>query len=241
MKSLPKISFVIPLHNRAEMVLDALNSLLDQTISNWEAIVVDDNSTDNPKSTVKGFDPRVRLVKLPKNKGRGASAARNYGNSLAKAKLIAVLDSDDLAKPERAELALKSYKQEKWDFYCAYRETLGKMKGGLTKQRVIPTKWDSELFKTQSFVTHSSVVYTKKSAMEIKYDTKLTALEDYDLITRFIVNKKKMFLDPVITTVYRRHSGETITTHVDKSIRLELLHTIRKMRGWEQEEPTRQI
>jgi glycosyltransferase involved in cell wall biosynthesis len=241
MKSLPKISFVIPLHNRAEMVLDALNSLLDQTISDWEAVVVDDHSTDNPEATVKGFDHRVRLVKLPDSKGRGAAAARNYGNKLAKAELIAVLDSDDWAKPERAERAIKSYNKRKWDFYCAYRETVGVMKGALTTQKVLPTKWDSELFKTQSFVTHSSVVYTKKSALEIKYDQNMVPLEDYDLITRFIVSGKKMFLDPFITTVYRRHDGVTLTSHTKKSYRLKLLHSIRILRGWEQESKRSQI
>ncbi len=233
MKSSPKISFVIPLHNRAEMVLEALQSLKDQTIAEWEAIVVDDHSSDNPASTVSGFDPRVLLVSLPDNHGRGSACARNYGNFLAKAELIAVLDSDDLAKPERAQRALDSYQKHHWDFYCARRELVGEMKGALTVQKVLPDVWDSELFKTQSFVTHSSVVYTKRSAMEIPYNSALAALEDYDLISRFISLGKKMFLDPIITTVYRRHEGETITTHVSKEDRLKILHDIRSWRGWE--------
>src|SRR4051812_25383502 len=101
MKSLPKISFVIPVYNRAEMVLEALQSLKDQTISEWEAIVVDDHSTDNLEAALKDYDPRVHYVRLPDKRGSGAACARNFGNLLAKSELIAVLDSDDLAKPDR--------------------------------------------------------------------------------------------------------------------------------------------
>jgi glycosyltransferase involved in cell wall biosynthesis len=236
MGSLPKISFVIPLHNRAEMVLEALQSLKEQTISEWEAIVVDDHSTDNPERTVVGFDPRVRLVSLPDARGRGSSCARNYGNLIAQAELIAVLDSDDLALPERAERAIISYNAYHWDFYCARRELRGEMKGALTAQKVLPEVWDSELFKTQSYVTHSSVVYTRKAALQIPYNSALPALSDYDMITRFIESGKKMFLDPIVTTVYRRHEGETITTDVDQALRVKLLHAIRTWRGWEEED-----
>lgn len=235
-KTLPKISFVIPVRNRAVMILDALQSLKDQTISEWEAIVVDDNSSDNLEEVVNGYDPRVKYIRLPQNRGNGSAAARNYGNYLAKAELIAVLDSDDLAKPERAIRAFESYEEHKWDFYCARRELVGEMKGALTIQRTIPEVWDSELFKTQSYVPHSSVVYTKKAALEIPYNSALPALSDYDLISRFITLGKKMYLDPVITTVYRRHEGETITTHVSQELRVKLLHSIRTWRGWEQED-----
>lgn len=237
MKSSPKISFVIPVHNRALLIQDALTSLIDQSISEWEAIVVDDNSTDNLEEVVKTFDERVKYIKLPSNRGRGAACARNYGNLLAQSELIAVLDSDDLAKPDRAERAIKSYEEHNWDFYCARRELVGELKGALTIQKTLPEKWDSELFKTQSYVTHSSVVYTRNAALEIPYNSSLTALEDYDLITRFIVSGKKMFLDPYVTAVYRRHEGETITTHVAQEYRTKLLHAIRTWRGWEEESP----
>lgn len=236
MKASPKISFVIPVRNRANMVLDALQSLKGQTVSEWEAIIVDDNSSDNLEEVINGYDPRVRYARLPQNRGSGSACARNYGNYLAKTELIAVLDSDDLAKPNRVERALKSYEEHKWDFYCAGRELVGEMKGALTIQKTIPEVWDSELFKTQSYVTHSSVVYTKKAALEIPYNCALPALSDYDLISRFITLGKKMYLDPVITAVYRRHENETITTHIPQELRVKLLHTIRNWRGWEQED-----
>lgn len=216
------------------MILDALQSLKDQTISEWEAIVVDDHSTDNLEEIVTGFDPRVRYVRLPDMRGRGVSCARNFGNLLAKAKLIAVLDSDDLAKPERAEKAIKSYKKHKWDFYCARRETLNLVTGEIKQQKVSPVKWESELFKTYSFVPHSTVVYTKRAALEIPYNSALECLDDYDLITRFIVSGKKMFLDPVVVAICRQHDKGSISTSVSKDDQEKVLHQIRIWRSWEE-------
>lgn len=232
MKSLPKISFVIPTYNRANMILDALQSLKEQTAPEWEAIVVDDHSTDNLKEVVKNFDPRVHCVRLPDNRGRGVSCARNYGNLLAKAELIAVLDSDDLAKPKRAELALKSYAEHRWDFYCARRETLYMETGEFKPQKVSPDYWDSELFKTYSFVSHCTVVYTKKAALEIPYNSALTCLDDYDLISRFMELGKSMFLDPVSVAIYRKHGNGSITDNVSTDNQEVLLDEIRTWRGW---------
>jgi len=233
MKSLPKISFVIPIRNRAEMVLDALRSLQAQTMTEWEAIVVDDHSTDNPERTILNFDSRVHLVKLPDIMGQGVSCARNYGNMCANADLIAVLDSDDLAMPNRAELAIKSYIEHKWDFYCTRRENINELTGIKTLQNLQLQAWDTEEFIKASFVGHSTVVYTKKAAMEIPYNSTLTSVDDYDLISRFIALNKKMFLDPEVTTIYRVHEGERITTHIKQEQRDEELRLIRLWRGWD--------
>ena len=236
MSSLPKISFVLPVRNRAKLLFEALQSLRAQTISEWEAIVVDDHGTDKLEKKLEGFDSRVRYVSLPDKCGNGVACARNYGNLVARAKLIAVLDSDDLAKPDRVERVLKSYAIHKWDFYCSARETIGEVKGALTIQKKTPKTWSGELFKTQSYVTHSSVVYTRTSALEIPYNSVLFSLEDYDLITRFITAGKRMFYDPAVTVIYRRHEGETLTTHVSMRLRKKMLHAIRTWRGWEKED-----
>lgn len=240
MKLSPKISFVIPVYNRANMILDCLNSLKAQTINEWEAIVVDDHSTDDLEKVLKDYDNRVHYVALPEKRGNGVACARNYGNLLANAPLIAVLDSDDLAKPNRGELAVKSYEEHNWDFYCTHRETLNLSSEEvktLTKPQSPPLQWDSELFKTFSYVTHSSVVYTRKAALEIPYNSALPALDDYDLISRFIEARKKMFLNPVVTVYYRRHDKGNISKKISREYQLKLLHAIRTWRGWENEDP----
>ena len=96
----PAISVVIPLYNREAMIGPAVESVLGQTFTDFELIVVDDGSTDNGPTIVEGFsDPRVRLIRQDRN--RGANAARNEGVRQARGSIIAFLDSDDLFLPNK--------------------------------------------------------------------------------------------------------------------------------------------
>ena len=89
-------SVVICTYNRAKLLPRALDSLLAQSEQDWEAIVVDDGSTDHTKSVVANFSafcPNIRLFQRANNRGPGA--ARNIGVKLSKGRYITFLDSDD--------------------------------------------------------------------------------------------------------------------------------------------------
>jgi glycosyltransferase involved in cell wall biosynthesis len=89
-----KISVILPVHNRADVLPRAVQSVIDQELSDFELLVVDDGSTDDSASVADSFvDPRVRLLRLPRN--RGGNVARNEGIRAATAPLLAFLDSDD--------------------------------------------------------------------------------------------------------------------------------------------------
>jgi glycosyltransferase involved in cell wall biosynthesis len=97
------VSVVIPTYNRAHLVGRAIRSVLGQTFSDFELIVVDDGSTDNTVEVVRGFqDPRIRLVRLAKN--CGGSRARNEGIRVARGEWVAFLDDDDEWLPRKLEL-----------------------------------------------------------------------------------------------------------------------------------------
>lgn len=232
---MPKISFVIPTRNRSKLVIEALKSLQQQTETDWEAVVVDDHGSDDSQQAIAELtDERIRYIRLPDNCGRGVASARNYGNQLAQADLIAVLDSDDICLPERAQLAIESHKEHGWDFYSTNRITEN-MVTGERKSPKLPDHWDAEAFKTYSYVTHSSVVYTKKAALEIPYNSALPVLDDYDLISRFIEAGKKMYLDSkAVTVVWRRHP-QTVTND-SMLIQKTYLQAIRSWRGWIKED-----
>ncbi|WP_394752639.1 glycosyltransferase family 2 protein [Crenothrix sp.] len=111
----PRISIVMPLYNKAATVAQSIASVLDQTVSNWELVVVDDGSTDEGIAVVSALqDPRIRLV-LQVN--AGVSAARNKGIAESRTDLIAFLDADDVWLPTFLEsiLALqKDFPQAQW-------------------------------------------------------------------------------------------------------------------------------
>jgi glycosyltransferase involved in cell wall biosynthesis len=95
----PRVSVIIPTYNRADMVGDAIQSVLDQTYSDWELIVVDDGSTDNTGDVVARYeDERIRHIHQANRKLPGA---RNTGIRAAHGELIAFLDSDDLFLPRK--------------------------------------------------------------------------------------------------------------------------------------------
>ncbi|TQN59763.1 glycosyltransferase family 2 protein [Agrobacterium tumefaciens] len=99
----PDISFVIAAYNAADTIEAAIQSALDQQGVTLEVIVVDDRSADDTIALVEGIaiiDPRVRLLALAENVGPGG--ARNAGIEAATGRWIAVLDSDDVIRPERS-------------------------------------------------------------------------------------------------------------------------------------------
>lgn len=92
-------SIVIPVYNRAQLVKKAISSVLNQSIVNFELIVVDDSSTDETPQEVRKFlDPRIKLISLTENGGN--AKARNMGWKAAKGEWIVFLDSDDWFEPE---------------------------------------------------------------------------------------------------------------------------------------------
>lgn len=107
-----RVSIIIPTYNRAHTVCRTLDSVLAQSHSDWEAIVVDDGSRDNTRDVIAtqyGHEPRIRYS--VKQNG-GAAAARNAGLGLATGDFIAFLDSDDTWVPWKLELQLQCFRVE---------------------------------------------------------------------------------------------------------------------------------
>ncbi|WP_296746362.1 glycosyltransferase family 2 protein [Mesorhizobium sp.] len=107
--TVPLISVVTPTHNRRSQVVRAVESVLAQTLTQFEHIVVDDGSTDGTAQALAQIrDPRLIYVGA---KWRGANAARNAGIERARAPIVTFLDSDDVYLPERLERTLARFDQ----------------------------------------------------------------------------------------------------------------------------------
>lgn len=101
---MPKVSVIIPTYNRSKSISRTINSVLNQTYTDFEIIIVNDNSNDNTETIINSFlnsDPRLRYIKHNVNKGGPAS--RNTGIKNSNGKYIALLDDDDEWYPEKLE------------------------------------------------------------------------------------------------------------------------------------------
>ncbi|MBD2071195.1 glycosyltransferase [Leptolyngbya sp. FACHB-671] len=94
----PRVSVIIPAYNCAEYIAETIESVLNQTYSDYEIIVVDDGSTDATREVAKAYGDRLQYVY---QQNQGAAAARNRGMRLARGELIAFLDGDDLFSPDK--------------------------------------------------------------------------------------------------------------------------------------------
>jgi glycosyltransferase involved in cell wall biosynthesis len=106
---MPDVSVIIPLYNKGRLVARALDSVFAQTFRDFEAIVVDDGSTDDGPDTVRSYDdPRLRLIHQPNS---GPGAARNRGVRESSALAVAFLDADDEWLPGFLEKSLENLRQ----------------------------------------------------------------------------------------------------------------------------------
>lgn len=112
MESAPLVSVIMPAHNSAAFISEAIGSVVQQTHSKWELIVIDDASQDDTVSIVENLsnhDQRIKLIKNIQNLGPGPS--RNAGIKAANGDFIAFLDSDDLWLPDKLKVQLKFMKE----------------------------------------------------------------------------------------------------------------------------------
>ena len=95
----PKVSVLVPAYNAAATLAATLDSVRQQTFTDWELVVVDDGSTDTTAEVARACqDPRIRLIRQTNT---GLAGARNQGFAQARGEFFAILDADDLARPDR--------------------------------------------------------------------------------------------------------------------------------------------
>lgn len=118
------ISIIMPSYNTAKYINESIKSVINQTYSNWELIIVDDCSSDNTDEIIKSInDDRIIYIKNKVNSG--AAISRNKALKYAKGKWIAFLDSDDVWLPEKLEKQIQFMKRNDYKFtYTDYRINL---------------------------------------------------------------------------------------------------------------------
>lgn len=213
----PFFSVIIPLFNKEKYIEATLNSVLNQTYTEFEVIIVDDGSTDNSLSIVKkNRDSRITLIE---QENKGASFARNNAIAHAKGKYIAPLDADDIwYENHLSELkGLINLFPDAGVFCNNYQVKLNKH---LVKKAnfnfeyddeplIIPDFFDANIFNY--IATSSSSAFLKSSFIKLgTYDTSLRTAQDLDIWIKFALNYKVAF-NPCITMTYNHFDNTSLS------------------------------
>lgn len=197
---MPKISFVLPTHNRLEFVGECIQSLIEQTEKDIEIIVVNDNSQDGTKEFLDEWaatDPRVKVIHNEENLGAGRS--RNLGTSVANSPIIAVCDDDDVYPPDRAEVTLRWFKEHPESELVNFPY----MRIGYFAEHLEPfygSEFDEKAFKengTVNYFCNPTVAFKQSSALEMggyPAETK-NMTDDIQFVKNWIEAGKKIDFD----------------------------------------------
>ena len=209
-----KISIIIPTYNRANLITQSVQSVLNQTYKNIEIIVIDDGSTDNTQKIINKInDKRIRYIKF--NKNNGASYARNIGIKIAQGKYISFQDSDDLLNNKKLEKQVKNLKKNKscLDF-CKFSIHINDsynvvFPSNYTEINISNKQLYDELLDKGNFISTQSILVKKSYIQKYLFDINLPRLQDYDLVLRIIPKVKVSYTNEILLDIY--HQNDSIS------------------------------
>ena len=196
------ISVVIPTYNRARVILRAINSVIRQTYTNFELIVVDDGSTDDTKKIVLSIqDERIRYEY---QKNQGAQVARNTGLNMAQGKYVAFLDSDDEWAETFLFEAKKKFEGDK-TIGCVY--CLMGSKDSVEKVDTFYNPLQGDIYceaLEQGYITAPSSLIIRKSCFDAigNWDTSFCACQDDDMCFRLAKHFRFALIPKVLCVVH---------------------------------------
>ena len=219
------ISVIIPVYNRPQQVKRAINSVLRQSYSNYEIIVVDDGSTDETPEILAEYEGEISIFRTRNN---GVSAARNYGVDKAQGSYVAFLDSDDEWKPKKLHRQIEFMIKENWKI--SQTDEVWIRNGSFLNKKEKHKKPEGDIFipSLKLCTVSPSAVMMKKSRYEQYggFDETLPVCEDYDLWLRMAVREKFGLLNEKLVIKYGGHDDQLSSTPAMDKYRIISLHRI---------------
>lgn len=213
------ISIVIPTYNRAGTLARSIQSVLAQSYSDWELVIVDDGSTDNTQEVVKPFvqrDERIHYIFCPENKGQ--AVARNKGIQVSGGEYIAFQDSDDCWMPDKLQHQV-SMMEEHPEYGLVYGQVVYD-EGGALSVPYPPIDAGDRVFEAclmQNQIGTPTMLVRKAVFDEIGlFDTSLFALEDYELALRITKHYPTGFIAEPVVTAYK--SADSVSRDLGKHL-----------------------
>lgn len=216
------ITVITPTYNRAQYLSQAVDSVMAQTYTDWELLVVDDNKPDSEarKATTEVMshysDPRIHYIQNKRN--MGGAAARNVGIFQAKGEYIAFLDDDDMYLPDRLEIQLKQMLEHDWDVSvmdgATYNFVTGEklaerhqqLRNGMTKEELIRSHLLYHISGTNSFMYRTAFI------QQIGGFDDIPSCQEYILMQKSLDADPRFGYIPEIHIKNFMHPGDQLST-----------------------------
>lgn len=216
----PIVSIIIPVFNREGLIRETLESILNQTYTNWECIIVDDQSTDNSIKEVKKFiekDNRFKLYSRPLGTPKGANVCRNYGFNISKGKYVHWFDSDDIASVFCYELIVSLLEQNNVDFCRFGRKVFHNQlileensKPSIEKIVFIDRKNIYDLLTNTISFNTCNVLWKRESIGKERFSEAINYADEWEFYSRLLSNNLKGISTDTVLYYGRKHK-ESLT------------------------------
>jgi glycosyltransferase involved in cell wall biosynthesis len=213
--SKPLVSVLLPAYNAQAYIESAVNSIRNQTFRDFELIIIDDGSRDGTLVRIEALaaeDDRIRVVS---RENRGLIKTLNEAISLAQGDLIARMDADDIAYPERLERQVAAFKSNPGLCLCGTGiDTLNRGRIFSGKPHSILTEGSARVLSIfYTILLHPTFMIDRRVAGgELYYDEAYPHAEDFDLIRRLASRSPILFL-PEPLLAYRQHENSVTMKH----------------------------
>ena len=209
---MPKVSVIIPAYNVEKYIGETLDSVLTQTYSDFEVVVVDDGSQDQTASIIKQYQTKYpKKIRLIQKENGGPSKARNVGIKASTGEYIAFIDADDLWLPGKLEKQVGYFEKQPSQVGLVYTNAKKFDEQGIwtlpkryRKKRAYG--WIYKDLLRQNMIPNQSVIVRKRCFEEVGFfEEFLDIIEDHDMWIRIAMKYEIAFLEETLS-LYREHS-----------------------------------
>ena len=209
------VSIITPTYNSEEYIFATIQSVQNQTYTNWELLIIDDCSTDKTIEIIFNLiklDSRIKLVALTENKGTGI--ARNTGVSNSKGSYISFLDSDDLWKPNKLEKQLSFMKENHLPFTFSFYECIDEEGINLKIRKEAPSLITYEKLFFCNYIGNSTAIYDARILGRVPID-KIRKRQDWMLWLTILKKIKIVKPVPEVLAYYRVRKNSISSSKIE--------------------------
>ena len=210
----PTVSVILPVYNQQNYIAETIESVLAQTYSDFEFIILDDGSTDGSAQIIRNYAVKDNRIKAFFETNAGKSAATNYIVRKAKGEMCAFLDADDVMMPERLHTQVAFHRSNPViaasSFHCFYINENGNM-FGIQRYPQLRTieDWESASINKEFIAcSFTSLMVSRKAFLDVGgLNSRFEPCEDFEFLNRLVESKHIILINSTVLMKYRIHPG----------------------------------